>query len=302
MRAMEKPERPFDREDPFTWASATEEDLATLTPEERAAFDAVMGNRPDELPPGPWAWREVTPFSASTPYAGEALVAGDGGWIAWSESGYGVVETSHPAVKELFARAWALAAAPKVAGHLFTHDPGEHPSDCLDAVLHELAFETNLTGAHRRETFEHGEQALRELRKQVGEARAWARGYEHRLFLFDTSHPPQWLTAPLQADWEGELEFLPEAQERPSGRQEAPSGPPPAPGRLLDADLNQEDDDGNGYTLVDLDSFDPSWLFPGAVTDAGRDGAHATVTVIRTELFETTGGRTVVLVTFDKGH
>lgn len=32
------------------------------------------------------------------------------------------------------------------------------------------------------------------------EARAWARGYEHRIFLFDTSHPPDWLTAPLEAN------------------------------------------------------------------------------------------------------
>lgn len=27
---------------------------------------------------------------------------------------------------------------------LFTHGPHEHPSDCLDAVLHELAFEAGL--------------------------------------------------------------------------------------------------------------------------------------------------------------
>tara|TARA_Y100000815_G_scaffold264176_1_gene279541 strand:+ start:2934 stop:3227 length:294 start_codon:yes stop_codon:yes gene_type:complete len=80
---------------------------------------------------------------------------------------------------------------------LFTHEPHDNPSDCLDAVLHELAFEANLTAEHRRETFEHGEQALRELQRQVAEARAWARAYEHRLFPFDTSHPPQWLTAPL---------------------------------------------------------------------------------------------------------
>ncbi|MGN6131233.1 MAG: hypothetical protein ACTHOK_12925 [Nocardioidaceae bacterium] len=101
--------RPFDRQDPFTWPHATEDDLASFTREERAAFDAVMGNASEELPPGPWAWRAVTPFSASLPDTGQALVAADGSWVAWSESGYGTVETSHPAVKDLLARAWELA-------------------------------------------------------------------------------------------------------------------------------------------------------------------------------------------------
>ena len=70
--------------------------------------------------------------------------------------------------------------------------------------------------------------------------------------------------------------------------------------RRLDADLNQEDDDGNGWTLVEHLHFDPSWLFPGALVDVGREGGHTLATVLRTELFETTGGRTVVLVTFRK--
>ncbi|HEY6935133.1 MAG TPA: hypothetical protein VI452_17160 [Marmoricola sp.] len=83
---------------------------------------------------------------------------------------------------------------------IFTHDPKEHPSDCLDAVLHELAFEASLTGQHRRETFDRGEQALRELQRQVAEARAWARAYEHRLFAFDVSNPPEWLAAPLDEE------------------------------------------------------------------------------------------------------
>jgi hypothetical protein len=42
----------------------------------------------------------------------------------------------------------------------FTHDPKEQPTDCLDSVLHELAFRANLTGQQRRKTFEHGERAL----------------------------------------------------------------------------------------------------------------------------------------------
>jgi hypothetical protein len=70
--------------------------------------------------------------------------------------------------------------------------------------------------------------------------------------------------------------------------------------RRLDADLNQEDDDGNGWTLVGHRDFGPSWLFPGALVDVGRKGGHTLATVLRTELFETTDGRTVVLVTFRK--
>lgn len=70
--------------------------------------------------------------------------------------------------------------------------------------------------------------------------------------------------------------------------------------RRLDADLNQEDDDGNGWALVEHLGFDPFWLFPGALVDVGRTGGHTLATVLRTELFETTRGQTVVLVTFRK--
>lgn len=70
--------------------------------------------------------------------------------------------------------------------------------------------------------------------------------------------------------------------------------------RRLDADLNQEDDNGNGWSLIEHPDFDPSWLFPGALVDVGRAGGHTLATVLRTELFETTDGRTVVLVTFRK--
>lgn len=67
---------------------------------------------------------------------------------------------------------------------------------------------------------------------------------------------------------------------------------------VLPADLHNEDDDGHGWTLVALDTFEPAHVYPGAVLRAGRGSATADVRVLRTELLETTGGRTVVLVTF----
>ena len=46
-------------------------------------------------------------------------------------------------------------------------------------------------------------RALEEVVRERDEARAWARGYEHRLFVrIDTDHPPEWLTAPLETDCE----------------------------------------------------------------------------------------------------
>ena len=49
------------------------------------------------------------------------------------------------------------------------------------------------------------EQARRlELLEQLAEARAWARGYEHGMFVgIDTDAPPAWLTAPLELDDSG---------------------------------------------------------------------------------------------------
>ena len=70
--------------------------------------------------------------------------------------------------------------------------------------------------------------------------------------------------------------------------------------RRLDGDLHQEDDEGNGWTLVERVDFDPTWLYPGATIDVGREGGHLAATVLRTELFQTTGGRSVVMVTFRK--
>jgi hypothetical protein len=69
---------------------------------------------------------------------------------------------------------------------------------------------------------------------------------------------------------------------------------------LLPADLNNEDDDGLGWTIVELPDFQPGRVFPGALLRAGRPGAETLVAVVRTELFETTAGRTVVLVSFRK--
>ena len=218
------------------------------------------------------------------------------------------------------------------------HDPTVEPFDCCFAALNELAGSTDDRGV----VLEHGQRALWELnrrllaaregverlRTEVREARAWAWSEFHREFdsrwlaTADAPdleggwewNPPQWLTdprAPVEQAWlttppdvalDTEFEFPPDAESRPAAPDLVLSGEPPVLPRLLDADLNQEDDDGNGWTLVELDAFDPSWLFPGARVDAGRQSGHALVTVLRTELFNTTGGRTVVLVTFDKAH
>jgi hypothetical protein len=67
----------------------------------------------------------------------------------------------------------------------------------------------------------------------------------------------------------------------------------------LDADLNMEDDDGNSWTLLDLDDFDPAVVYPGAHLTAGRPGASAKAQVVRTELIaRTSTGEVAVLVTF----
>jgi len=38
---------------------------------------------------------------------------------------------------------------------------------------------------------------LERLRAERDEARAWARGFEHGLFLFTTDEKPHWLAAPI---------------------------------------------------------------------------------------------------------
>lgn len=81
-----------------------------------------------------------------------------------------------------------------------SHNPEVQPGARLNAALRELAFEIDLTPERRQETFANGERALQELVRQLAEARAWARGYEHRLFPFDTTNAPQWLIAPLDAE------------------------------------------------------------------------------------------------------
>lgn len=140
------------------------------------------------VPPGPWYWQQVIPETtpgsppASEP-RGQALVASDGTWVLWAESGWGSPEV-HPGAKGLLARAWVLR-------------------------------------------------------------------------------------------------------------------PPDEPGRYaFDADLNAEDDSGSNWALLERREFDPTVVYPGAVTWAGRPGAAAEVEVLRTELFLTTSGEVMVLVTF----
>lgn len=75
--------------------------------------------------------------------------------------------------------------------------------------------------------------------------------------------------------------------------------PPDAPGKYaFDTDLQAEDDDANNWALLERSEFDPTVIYPGAVLWAGRPGAAAEVQVLRTELFITTRGVVVVLVTF----
>lgn len=75
------------------------------------------------------------------------------------------------------------------------HNSADHPQDCLEAVLQELAGSASLND--RAETLAHGLEAAHALEQQVKEARGWARGHEHGLFTVDTDDPPEWLTDPL---------------------------------------------------------------------------------------------------------
>ena len=67
------------------------------------------------------------------------------------------------------------------------HNAAEHPVDCLDAVLHELA---SAELADRAETLAHGLEALCALEQQMTEARRRARGYEHGMFVNVDTHAP----------------------------------------------------------------------------------------------------------------
>lgn len=66
----------------------------------------------------------------------------------------------------------------------------------------------------------------------------------------------------------------------------------------LEADLHDEDDHRNNWTLLDPSAFDPSVVFPGAVLQAGRPGAASEAQVLRTELFLGDSSIVRVLVTF----
>lgn len=75
--------------------------------------------------------------------------------------------------------------------------------------------------------------------------------------------------------------------------------PPVEPGAYaFDSDLNMEDDQGNGWTLLAKEAFDPTVIYAGAILWAGRPGAAANVEVLRTELFLTTSRTIMILVKF----
>lgn len=75
--------------------------------------------------------------------------------------------------------------------------------------------------------------------------------------------------------------------------------PPVEAGRFaFDADLNVEDETGANWALLDRSDWDPTVIYPGAVLWAGRPGAAAEVQVLRTELFLTSSGTVMLLVTF----
>ena len=75
-----------------------------------------------------------------------------------------------------------------------------------------------------------------------------------------------------------------------------------APRPRLDVDLpaalHREDDDDNGWALLERDQFDPAVVFPAAVLATGRPGGSEQAQVLRTELFLATGGEVAVVVTF----
>lgn len=69
-----------------------------------------------------------------------------------------------------------MADPPGTVNEVFT------PEENLEAQVARLSHEL--------------EQALRER----DEARAWARGYESGMFLFDTTDPPEWLVDRFDED------------------------------------------------------------------------------------------------------
>ena len=91
------------------------------------------------VPPAPWAWQRVAPQPAegSKPISeqrGEALVASDGTWLIWAESGY-IAPEVHPAVKDLLARAWQLPRESAPARPAFDADLNWEDDDANNIAL-----------------------------------------------------------------------------------------------------------------------------------------------------------------------
>jgi hypothetical protein len=161
------------------------------------------------------------------------------------------------------------------------------------------------------------------LRAELYRARSWAWAQWHRVYRLEVvdphatggaAAPPEWLTSgrPPWPEAPVDTSAVPDAMLRTLlGRPEATSeelaevrrrieNPRPADRFVLSADLHAEDDDGNGFAVVELDAFQPEQVFPGASVRAGRGGVDVPVTVLRTELFEASDGQTVVHVSFRK--
>lgn len=346
--------------------------ICDLESEVWAMLNATRQINPrEDVPPGPWVWRRVHP-AASSDMGGEVLVAEDSTWVAWSESGHGLIETVNAATKALLADAWrltpetfrdhdhdveaavddaledptpenqraavfAVATLQRRYGHVLRrldgdgevppypvhrHNAADTPADCLHAVLHQLSAKLD----DRAETLAHGLTAARALESQRNDARRLATVLWELLSAEQRAgvDPDEYLWTPVVVRLEAVpsdeharyVDLLRRALDdeallglvrhtynltreeiveilEDEGAAEGALGDE----RRLFIDPHREDDEGNLWTFVELDDLDPTWLYPGAVVRAGIGDGSDLVTVLRTELFETTTGRTTVLVT-----
>ena len=76
-------------------------------------------------------------YPPETELGGEALVAADGTWLVWAESGYGSPDL-HPAVATLLAKAWVLRQLPQLFETWDRFHTATDPIDRADA-LQQLA-------------------------------------------------------------------------------------------------------------------------------------------------------------------
>lgn len=102
------------------------------------------------------------------------------------------------------------------------HDPRTEPQDRADASLMELAG-AKLSAQERQETLDHGLAAVRELGRQVAQARLWARAAYHEWYdkaLVERDNPPDWLTAglPVADQWAHRRLEADRAAQAPAGR------------------------------------------------------------------------------------